>query len=103
MSATNTTLTSGQIAAHKITLTAATVDTVTFPTHCAQVEVISDCADDLYVTVDGSTPASAGTTTWRIPKNTAPAVRVIPVTTSGNTVVKLISPGATTYSVTGPV
>lgn len=100
----------GHVGAHEKTLVASTVDTVTFlvgdgstpgwgraPT---SVEVITDGAADIYVTVDGSVPTVAGTACWRVPAY--PGASVIDVHDSNLTdpvVVKLLSAGAPTYSV----
>lgn len=86
--------------AHAKTLVAATVDTVTFSRDCDTVEILShDGAGAIYFTVDGTTPTVAGANTLVIPA--AAGALEVEVPTAGNTVVKLISSGTPTYSVTG--
>lgn len=100
MSATNSTVATGDRGVHAITTSANIVDSVTFTARdCDAVEVLSDGAADLYVTVDGSTPTVAGNNTDRLPAG-APSVRVISVPTSGATEVQLKSSGTVKYSVT---
>ncbi len=107
---TSYTVPNGHVGAHKKTMAASTVDTVTFqlgspgtPGWAAvprRVEIITDGADDIYVTVDGSDPTVAGTSCWRVPA--MPGATVIEVSDSDPTdevVVKLISPGTPVYSV----
>ena len=87
-------------AAHAKTLTAATVDTVTFDADFSSIEVIShDGAAAIYFTVDGTTPTVGGANTYFIPA--AVASREVKVGTAGDTAVKLISSGTPTYSVQG--
>jgi len=81
------------------TLTAATVDTVTFDRDCDAVEVYKD-GPAVYFTVDGSTPTVAGNNSYELP-GTGEGALEVEVPTSGDTVVKLISSGTPTYSVTG--
>jgi hypothetical protein len=89
---------------------AATVDTVTFALGTSgtpgwggvpkRVEILSDGAADIYVTVDGSTPTVAGTNCWRIPA--VPGSTILDVRDAipdDAVVVKLISAGTPTYSV----
>lgn len=104
------TVTVGQIGAHAKVLGAGVVDTVTFSIGATGtpgwanvpqvVEVLSDGIADIYVTVDGSTPTVAGGNTHRV--SAAHQSLQIPVD-DGNAedavVVKLISSGAPTYSV----
>lgn len=100
MPATDTTLAAGERAAHAITLTAATVDTVTFTDDVDVVEVLSDGAFDLYVRVDGTAPTVGGKLSYRLPAG-AISSREIPMSgDAGALTVKLISAGATKYSVT---
>ncbi len=89
------TVASGALAAHDKTLTAATVDTVTFTDATSVVEILSDGAARLYVTVDGTTPAVSGANTDLLVAGIASGVRI---STTGN-IVKLISSGTPTYSV----
>lgn len=84
--------------AYAKTLVANTVDTVTFTDDIDRVEVTSNGAAAVYVTVDGSTPTVAGAGTFELPAGAA-SVRVIAVPTAGGTVVKLISAGTPVYSV----
>ena len=94
------TLTGSQVAAHDKTLVAATVDTVTFPGHVGKVEVLNiNGAAAIYFTVDGSTPTVSGANTYALPA--AVASREVRAPATGTTVVKLISAGTPTYSVTG--
>lgn len=108
---TSYTVQMGQIGAHAKTLTANAVDTVTFALGADQsvsgwgdvpkrVEIITDGAADIYVTVDGSTPTVAGAGTYRVPA--LPGSTVIDVRDNNpqdQVVVKLIAAGAPTYSV----
>lgn len=81
------------------TLVAATVDTVTFDRDCDRVEVLNATGTaDIYFTTEGSTPAVAGKNCYRLPSAIG-ALRVEP-DANGNTVVKLISAGTPSYSVT---
>lgn len=101
---------SGHVGVHEKTLTASVVDTVTFDPGDPgapgwgrlprSVEVLSDGAADIYVTVDGSTPTVAGTNCYRLPASAG--ATVIDVRDSDATdavVVKLISSGTPVYSV----
>lgn len=103
--ATSTTLTSGQRAAHGIALGAAAVDTVTFPRWVPEVEITSHSTSAIYFTVDGSTPTVGGAGTHVLPPavstRTVKTPRVDSPSTQarGVTVVKLISAGTPTYSV----
>ncbi len=104
------TVPSGHVGAHAKTAVASAVDTVTFQTGSAlqagwgrmpkAVEILTDGADDLYVTVNGSTPTVGGTNCYRVPA--VPGATVINVQDadpSDAVVVKLISAGAPVYSV----
>lgn len=106
----NYTVPNGHIGAHAKTLVASTVDTVTFALGSTgtpgwarmpkSVEIISDGAADIYVTVDGTVPAVAGTPCYRVPA--FPGATVLDVRDSNpvdEVVVKLISAGTPTYSV----
>jgi hypothetical protein len=85
--------------AYAKTLVANTVDTVTFTDDIDRVEVTSNGAAAVYVTVDGTTtPTVAGAGTFELPAGAA-SVREIAVPTAGGTVVKLISAGTPVYSV----
>ena len=93
------------VATHKIgayakTLTAATVDTVTFADYLQAVEVSKEEGAAIYFTIDGSTPTVGGEGAYFLPASAA--VRVIDIPNSNErpaTVVKLISAGTPTYSV----
>lgn len=104
------TVPNGHVGVHEKVMVATTVDTVTFElgspstTGWAQVpkdiEVLTSGDEDIYVTVDGSTPTVMGTHCWRIPAIAGSTV--ISVRDSNPTdevVVKLISAGTPTYSV----
>lgn len=104
------TVPNGHVGAHEKTLAAETVDTVTFQLGSPgtpgwskvpkRVEVITDGAADIYVTVDGSTPAVAGTACYRVPALAGAAVIDVNDDNSADeVVVKLISAGSPVYSV----
>lgn len=102
--ATSTAVAAGEIAAHAITLTANSVDTVTFADDVNVVEIISDGTADLYVRLDGVDPTVGGAFSYRLPAG-APSVREVQIpqfwaSQAGGVVVKLKSSGATKYSVT---
>lgn len=100
----------GHVGVHEKALVAATVDTVTFVPGSSgapgwgrlprRVEVLTDGAAAVYVTVDGSTPTVAGTNCYPVPAMAG--ATVIDVADSDPTdavVVKLISAGTPVYSV----
>jgi hypothetical protein len=91
---------SGEVGASAKTAVADTADTVTFAYFTDRVEVYGDGTDALYFTTDGSTPTVGGNNCWFLPSG-AKASRVVNAarTTAGTTVVKVISHGATVYSV----
>lgn len=92
------TVAAGQIGVYEVTLTAATVDTVTFDDDVDTVEVLShDGAAAVYFTVDGSTPTVAGKGCWMLPAAASSAT--VDVGTAGDTVVKLISAGTPKVSI----
>jgi len=92
------TVAANELAVHAKTLTAATVDTVTFSADLDQVEVVNeDGAAAIYFTVDGSTPQVAGNNTYYLPAAIGGLQVTVP--TSGNTVVKVISAGTPKYGV----
>jgi hypothetical protein len=94
------TLTTGQIAAHAKTLVASTVDTVTYADDCDMIEVLNiDGASPIYFRVDGTNPVVAGTGAYVVPASAGAALEVT-IPTAGGTIVKLISAGTPTYSVT---
>lgn len=82
------------------TLVAATVDTVTL-SEFSVVEVLNrDGVAAIYFTTDGSTPTVAGDNTQVLPAAVG-GVQVSTINISGTNVVKLISAGTPSYSVTG--
>lgn len=94
------TLVAGDKGAYEKALTASTVDTVTFPFYAPTIEVWTSGADFIYVTVDGSTPADQGTASFFLPATQS--VRILHPErqpTATPTVVKLISTGTPSYSV----
>jgi hypothetical protein len=93
-------LAAGERGAYAKTLTAATVDTVTFLQDVGSVEVYGDGTSAIYFTIDGTVPTVAGGAMYELPAG-GPSVRTI--TASGGTapVVKLISSGTPKYSVSG--
>ncbi len=99
-----------EVGAHAKTLVAATVDTVTFTLGSTsspgwanvpkRVEILTDGADDIYVTVDGSAPTVAGANCWRVPAIQGSTVlSVVDSNPYDAVVVKLISAGTPEYSV----
>lgn len=91
------TVASGAVGAHHKTLTASTVDTVTFADDIKDVEIVSNGSAALYVTTDGTAPTVGGATAHYLPASAS--VRTVRVLGSSGTVVKLISSGTPTYSV----
>lgn len=90
----------GKVGVYSKTLVAATVDTVKSEGYLPALEIVSNGAEKIFVTIDGSAPTVGGENTYEIPK--AACVRVIP--NSGDrsideTVVKLISAGTPEYSI----
>lgn len=92
------TVAAGLIAAHAKTLVAATVDTVDFAGNTSAVEVLSDGAAAIFFTTDGTTPTVNGGNCYVIPAGGVSSVIVPDRDFDG--VVKLISSGTPTYSVT---
>lgn len=80
------------------TLAAGVVDTVTLGQDFNNVEVANHGAAAIYFTTEGATPTVAGDNTYQVAPGGA---LVVQPASGGNTVVKLISSGATAYSVTG--
>lgn len=78
------------------TLSADTVDTVTFDRLGPLVEVLTDGAAPIYFTTDGTEPTVGGNSTHVLPA--APG-RVGVNVAGPDHIVKLVSPGAPTYSV----
>jgi hypothetical protein len=104
------TVTVAQVGAHAKTLVASTVDTVTFTLGSTstpgwanvpkRVEILTDGAADIYVTVDGSAPTVAGANCWRVPAiQGSTVVSVSDSNPNDAVVVKLISSGTPSYSV----
>jgi hypothetical protein len=92
------TIGTGDTAKHDVTLSAATVDTVTFTDDLSLVRIINqDGAAKIYVTVDGSAPTVGGAKTYMLPA--AISVLEIPLADADDLAVKLISAGTPTYSV----
>jgi hypothetical protein len=102
---------SGHIGAHAKTLVAATADTVTYELGTVgalgwnrmpqAIEILTDGVADIYVTTDGTAPTVGGSHCWRVPA-VAGASRIdLGDQQAVNTpvVVKLISAGTPTYSV----
>lgn len=89
----------GKIGTGIQTTVANTVDQCAFADNFDYVEVISDGAFELWVTVSGVDPVSPFDLAWRLPAG-QPEVRYIP-TFGGSPDVRLKSPGITNYSVTG--
>lgn len=87
----------GQKGAHH-TLTAGVVDTVTFALAFDQLEILNrDGSAEIYFTVDGSAPSVGGGNSFVLPASVGAAI--VGISTSGGTVVKLISAGTPAYSV----
>lgn len=105
MAATNTSVATGKVGAYAITLSANTVDTVTFADDLDLVRVVTDGVAAVYVTVDGSTPAVADSGSFELPAVAGATAGklcvsdVYEVPTGGGTVVKLKSAGTAAYSV----
>ncbi len=104
------TVPSGHVGAHEKTLVADAVDTVTFQLGSSgspgwanvpkKIEILTDGDAAIYVTTDGSTPTVGGSNCYPIPA--AASSTVIDVRDSNLSdavVVKLISAGTPTYSV----
>jgi hypothetical protein len=100
------TIQAGELAAWGKTLTAATVDTVTFAGTDNQadktaVRVWNDTgAVAIFFTLDGTDPTVAGAKTYRVPAVAGACTEVVPLGATATTV-KLISSGTPTYSVEG--
>lgn len=85
----------GAVGTYNHTLSAGVVDSVGFATDPNVIEVISDGAAAIYVTVDGSAPTVGGANTYVLPA--LPCSRKIRHV--GNQAVKLISAGTPVYGV----
>ncbi len=89
----------GERGVHAKALVAATVDTVTFAVDCNEVEVMNETGTSpISFTTDGSVPTVAGNNTYYLPAAIG-SVTVQP-DAAGVTVIKLISAGTPSYSVT---
>lgn len=83
------------------TLVANTPVTLNFDQDFDRISVVNrDGADEIFFTVNGSTPAVNGTGSFLVTKGVG-AYLEVPVVGSGNTVVKLISASATKVGVDG--
>jgi hypothetical protein len=88
----------GHVGVHEKTLTADTIDKVTFTADLGEVEILTDGSAAIYIMFGADAePTVAGTDCWQIPAGSASAV--IEPRTSGPTVVNLISSGTPVYSV----
>ena len=88
-----------EIGAHEVTLVANVVETFTFRADVDAVEILShDGAAPIYVTLDGTAPTVRGATTFVVPA--AMGSSVLAPRTAGPTIVRLISSGTPTVSVT---
>lgn len=87
----------GEVGAHGKTLTASTVDTVTFAENIHTVEIVSDGDDAIYVGVDGVVPTVGGAANYYLPASAS--TREVKSDNGAATVIKLISAGTPTYSV----
>lgn len=85
------------LGAYEKTLVANTVDKVSFVDDLSFVEVFSDGAAAIYLTVDGSAPTVHGEDCYFLPATAS--VRKIEAGRGQATVVQLISAGTPTYSV----
>lgn len=82
------------------TLVASTVTTVTLPSNVTQLEVLNRSGSaEIYFTVDGSTsPTVGGNDCYVLPASIG--ATIVSSQDTANTVVRLISSGTPTYSVT---
>jgi hypothetical protein len=94
------TLTAGDRAAHEKTLVATTADTVTFVGFVNRVQIVNhDGADQIYVTVDGTTPVAKAATTYCLPAAISSLEIPVPDSKASGVSVKLVSEGTPLYSV----
>lgn len=108
---TTYTVAPGQVAVHAKTLAAGTVDTVQFTIgdpHSGAgwanvpklVEILSDGAADIYVTVDGTAPTIGGQNCFRLPAFAgATVLDVRDANLEDAVLIKMISAGTPEYSV----
>lgn len=86
------------VGVHLKTLVANQVDTVTFTGRdLSEVEILSDGSADIFVRLGGADPVVGSGSCWRVPA--AMGSTILSVDTSRDTIVKLISSGTPTYSV----
>lgn len=88
----------GEHGVYQKTLTASTVDTITYAADADNIEVWGDGTAAVYFTVDGTAPTVEGKNTWELPSGAASS-RIVEVGTGGGTVVKVVSAGTPKYSV----
>jgi hypothetical protein len=98
--ATNTTIAVGERSSGGITLSASSVDKVTFAGRATLVEIICDGVEDTFVRLDGVDPTVNGKFAFRFPKG-AITRRVLQMP-AGSSEVRLISVGTVKYSVGEP-
>ena len=93
------TIADGEWGIHNVTLTAGAEDTFTFPDDVTEVEVLShDGAATIYFTVDGTAATITGRHCRILPAAVSSVTAEPP--TAGPTVVRVISSGTPTISVT---
>lgn len=90
----------GEHGAYAKTTSPDVIDVVSFEDDIAAVEVFSDGSAALYVTIDGTDPVVGDPRSWELPAG-GDVARVLRVqdTSGAAIVVKLVSAGAVTYSV----
>lgn len=93
----NHTVDADEVGVHEVTLTAATVDTITIEGSNDPIELLSDGAASVFYTLDGSTPTVRGANCRQLPA--FPSAVTKSPRYSGSLVVKLISAGTPTISV----
>jgi hypothetical protein len=96
----NYTVATNEIGAWEKTLTASTVDTISFAADLDEVEVLNESTTaGLYFTTDGTTPTVGAAAAYYCPPG---GVVVAPSYAAGATTVKVISSGTPKYSVSRP-
>jgi hypothetical protein len=89
-----------ELGVRRKTLTAGSWDEIVFQRDCDEVEVVNlDGTDFIYFTVDQTDPVDGGNGTYELPPSVGALAVKVP--TSGATRVKVLSPSALRYSVTG--